>query len=156
MQLSLFKKPKLTHGGTTRLGKAKCRRPLSTSRCLHAVMRVSPGDGSFLKPNRQAVIQEKINRWSAHFGVKIYARSVNSNHIHMLVFSESRTNLQNFFRVLPGQIAQSLRSSPGKFWEHLAFTRVVNWGSDFERVRNYIERNTFGAAGLLSYRERRA
>lgn len=34
------------------------------------------------------------------------------------------------------------------FWDHLAFTRIVRFGSDFEGVARYLIQNLFEAAGV--------
>ena len=151
MQYSLFKADLLDHGGKLRLGQAKTRRPLSLSQCHHIVLKAKQHVHSFLPSSRRENIHHHILRWSNRFQIQVYARSVNSNHIHLLIRSNGRTELQNFLRVLPGQIAQSLQREPGKFWDSLTYTRVVHWGRDYERVMKYIELNTLEAAGLVQY-----
>jgi len=35
----------------------------------------------------------------------------------------------------------------GKFWDSLAFTRIVNWGKDFERITYYFFKNEIEGFG---------
>ncbi len=45
---------------------------------------------------------------------------------------------------------KSAELAGGRFWDDLAFTRVVHWGHDLKRTTQYILTNVFEAAGLLS------
>ena len=141
----------LSYGGGSSLGKRKTRRPLSPSASLHLTLKVSPWVPSLLGKESQAVCQREINHWARYFSVKVHGRSVNSNHIHLLVHSRDLNQLRNFLRVLSGQIAQKLGEGMEQFWESLPFSRIVRWGRDFRNVLRYIERNTLEAAGLISY-----
>ena len=156
MQDSLFKKTALYHGGEYSLGKAKIRRPLSSKHSHHIVLRVTSEVSSLLVKERRHFITSQIKKWSKHFGVRIYAQSINSTHIHLLIHSKHLPSLRNFLRVLPGQIAQQLGKGVSQFWMHLIFSRVVMWGKAFTIAMKYIEKNTLEAAGLLTYKRNRS
>lgn len=151
MQRTLFKKQPLFHGGEHAIGKAKTRRPLSSKHSHHLVFRASTEVRSFLKKERREFILSQIGKWSKYFGIRIYAQSVNSNHLHLVVYSPNVRSLQNFMRVLPGQIAQRLGKGVSTFWESTIFSRIIAWGRGFKTVLAYVEKNTHEAAGVITY-----
>jgi REP element-mobilizing transposase RayT len=94
------------------------------------------------------------------FAVRVFEYANATNHIHMIVRTKCRIALQNFLRAFAGvsaRIATAARRghASGKFWDWLAYSRVVAWGRDFWGVRAYILRNELEANGQLPY-ERRA
>lgn len=145
----------LVYGGEHAIGKRKGPRPLSLSCSHHVVLRAEDGVASFLRKERRDFVLAEIKKWALHFGVKVYARSVNSNHIHLVLYGKSTSALHGFLRVCPGQIAQKFKVGGKKFWKHLAFTRVIAWGRAFKVVIEYVERNTLEAAGLIPYQDRK-
>lgn len=145
----------LVYGGEHAIGKRKGRRPLSLSCSHHVVLRVEDGTASLLRKERKEFILLQIKKWAAHFKVQVYARSVNSNHVHLVIYGKRISDLHGFLRVCPGQIAQKLKVAGEKFWKHLAFTRIVPWGRAFQGILKYVERNTLEAAGLVRYQARK-
>ena len=143
----------LVYGGEHAVGKRKGRRPLSLRASHHVVLRAS--EASFSRKERKEFVLSQIKFWSAYFRVRVYARSVNSNHIHMVIYGKSISDLHGFLRVCPGQIAQKFKIGGKKFWKHLAFTRIVPWGRAFHAVLKYVEQNTLEAAGIIAYQARR-
>jgi hypothetical protein len=43
----------------------------------------------------------------------------------------------------------------GKFWDHLAYSVIVNWGRHFRKVTDYVIKNLFEAAGVLNAKDKR-
>ena len=111
--------------------------------------------------------------------------AVVSNHIHLLVKGHSRIDLQNFFRVVAGHIAQEIlrqcpikpgdrpqsgggapkalfktvsnaRERENKFWQTRIYSRVVSWGREFTTVKKYVIQNVLEALGLIPYQARRS
>ena len=37
----------------------------------------------------------------------------------------------------------------GKFWDELAFSRILGWGREFERVKSYLTKNILEGLGAL-------
>jgi REP element-mobilizing transposase RayT len=71
----------------------------------------------------QDIVHRVLQKFSRRFQIRIYENAICGNHIHLLVKATSRRNLQNFFRVLAGQIAQEiLRKFPLQKHESKAFT----------------------------------
>ncbi len=98
---------------------------------------------------------------SKRFQVKVYNNSLNSNHIHLLVKAKSLDSLNNFLRVLTGQIAQQITHAVrGKklkvgFWLKPIWKRLVHWGRDFLKLHQYIFQNQLESLGLVKYRSRK-
>ncbi len=89
-----------------------------------------------------------------HFGVRIYRFSNVGNHLHILVLPGSRKGFQNFLRAITGAIAflvtgtRKGRELQHRFWDLLAFTRVVSWGREFGIVVNYFAKNLLEGLGI--------
>ena len=121
-----------------------------------------------------------LNRFAKKFGVRIYQKSINSNHIHLLVRITSRKLYRAFIKAVAGKIASQIMggssfseyfqekiSTPiansdwgdgsagaGKalgFWQFRPFSRVVNWGNDYKGCLNYLKQNTLEAIGFVKY-----
>lgn len=75
------------------------------------------------------------------------------NHFHLLIRAKTRESIQNFLRVFPQLVAFRITGTKkgkpiGRFWDELAFSRVVDWGRDLWGVQNYLEKNRFEALGM--------
>ncbi len=88
--------------------KGRGARPLSGKDPLHLVIKVNKEcvRGGLRSYRRYFLIQKIIDRYSRKFFVKIEQVSIQNDHVHFLLRSRRRTQYQNFFRVLSGQIAQ--------------------------------------------------
>ena len=175
-----MKQRRSEHGGSFAKGKRRARRPLNAKNPVHLVLKSERAIGRRnLKQNRPIVLRTLI-KYSKRFGVKIHEKAICGNHIHCVVKAPNRFALQNFFRVVAGQIAQEiLKSHPmaenefttntklddilnnshpknrRSFWTSLAYTRIVRWGFDFRNVINYVVRNTLETERIISYKARR-
>jgi len=140
------------HGGGTRTGRRKVRRPLDSRRPLHLVLRSSKarGEFSFLRPHHRAAVDGIIARSTKRFGVRVERFANVGNHLHLMLRFRHRVCFQNFLRVVTCLIARAVTGavrgqSFGSFWDALAFTRVVQ-SSQAERIlRSYIEANVVEA-----------
>jgi len=121
------------------------------------------GKWSLLHPTHARIIDAYLTRTAAKWGVRLLERANVGNHLHLLIRVRSRREFQGFLRELAGGIAmrvtgarKSLELADGRFWDELAYTRVVEWGRDLARTTRYIVTNLFEAAGLLSRRDKAA
>lgn len=138
----------------------KEKRPLSTKRPLHLVMRslLAKGERSFLRKDRE--IQSLIRGQGRQLGVKVYRIANGGNHLHLVVLPHSRVAFNRFIRAISGLIARRIlgaqRGSPKdqKFWEKRPFTRIVEWGRDYKVVSQYLVQNTLEALGFIPYQPR--
>ena len=156
-----FEKPKLVHGGEHSVGKRKTRRPISTKKPLHVVLRSGRAKGKLClrgSGNNQ-LTEQMIKRYSKMFYIRIYKYSINSNHIHMALRTRSREALQNFLRALAGNLAVKIlkaHGESGKFWDLLAFSRIAEWGNGFRTLIAYVIQNQLEAIGAVAYKVRKS
>ena len=104
-------------------------------------------------------MERLLAKHKKRFGLRIYKYSINSNHIHLAVRAYRREDLQNFLRAFAGELALKILKKAGlrgKFWDLLAFTRLVEWGKSFKSLLDYVETNQKEAEGLIVYRPRPA
>ena len=138
--------PRLSHGGVPSLGKRKTARPFSPNAPMHLVLKAKRAKGlwSLLHRKNKAQVNSMIYVYAARFKVRVYRASVVGNQIHLLVKAHERKHLADFLRVLAGRIAVTISGARkhvkkiGRFWDYLYWSRLVNWGNEFSRVRNYL------------------
>ncbi len=160
---SLFKnfdyKANKAFGGNLLKGNPRTKRPVSTKKPMHVVLRSSFAKGSFSmqqSKNKQR-IQVTLKSLSNRFGVKVYRFANSGNHLHLLVMPVSRQAYLHFIRALSGIIARIVLNAErgsasliDQFWDARPFTRIVEWGREFSKVREYIELNVLEAIGFRS------
>jgi REP element-mobilizing transposase RayT len=160
-QLPLFGKglpcdpPSREHGGDVRRGKRKVARPFAAKTPLHIVLRSSRATRawSMLHPAIAPRIRHTARTLGRRCNVKLYRYANVGNHIHVLAQARSRHAFQSFLRAFAGIAARVVtgarRGRPvGKFWDRLAYTRIVSWGREFRAVGAYVIRNEQEALGL--------
>jgi REP element-mobilizing transposase RayT len=165
------------HGGSLLLKKRKSRRPLDLNKFHHLVLKsdFAYGERSLLQFRK--MIKRVIRISASRFHIKIFAMAIVGNHIHLQIFGKDRLEIQNFFRVSAGHIAQKilkksplknwevlkrnadsknkLRLNENKFWQSRVYSRVVSWGFDCLNVWAYIIQNKLEAANIIPYRKRK-
>lgn len=169
-------------GGSLALGVRRKRRILSTKTPIHLVLRSDFAYRHRSLLRHRPLINRILKKNAKRYKVNIYEKAIVSNHIHILIRGNSRNDLQNFFRVVAGHIAQGIlqkaplqqweinlrdgahkkndgdkttREKANKFWQTRVYTRVMSWGRDFLTVKKYIIQNTLEALGLVVYKPRR-
>jgi hypothetical protein len=174
-QTSFFSSPIREHGGILSVHKRRSRRPMSTREAFHFTLRseIATGPRSLLR--HIDVVRSVMTGAERRFRVKVYRLAICGNHLHFLARGKLRLELQNFFRVLAGQIAQKIllrhplspteikqaranqsgcAKNRRKFWALLLYTRIVTWGREFHRVARDILQNTLEALNMMAYRPR--
>ncbi len=176
-------KHRYSHGGQLR----NCRhgrgsRALTRKAPIHLVFKANKEvlRGGFRTYRRYFLIQKLVDIYAKRFFVKIEQITVQSDHLHLLIRINKRSQAQNFFRVVAGQIAQRFKLEglvnfsltqksatdtsidapkttrhPKKLWKYRPFTRVVKGWKPYQIVRNYIQLNEQEALGVISYRKER-
>jgi REP element-mobilizing transposase RayT len=156
-QLGLFagEENRSEHGGGIRRGKRKIARPIATRKPMHVILRSSRavGEWSFLRKENRTAIETLLEKISRRYGIRVIKFQNVGNHLHLLVQGKSRVLLQSFLRTLPAKIAlaitQAKKGAPqGRFFDEIIFSRVVEWGRDILRLKNYFFKNQLEAAGL--------
>jgi hypothetical protein len=157
LQLQLFAKPSLEHGGETRVGKRKIARPFTPKKAMHLTFRSSKatGDWSFLhRRNKLAVhlyFVELLEKWQGtHYN---YANV--GNHLHAVVRFKSRRQFRAFLREFTQkvmfQVTKARKGAPqGRFFDQIVYSRVVEWGKAFKTLKDYLWKNKLEALGFSS------
>ena len=136
-------------GGELQKGKRKTRRPLDVKRPLHLVLRADVKEiKSFLRYT--STIEGVLQKYSHKFGVRIYEKAINKNHLHFVIKFNYRLNYQSFVRAVAGVLAGKLKIR----WVLRPFSRIVYWGKDFKKVCQYVHMNFLEAHGIIVYQPR--
>lgn len=149
-----------THGGTLNAGKRKVSRPIATKRPMHVVLKSSKAHGSHSLHSQSRWLETLLRKVSSQFGVRVFRYSNNGNHLHLVVQAKTRKGFQSFLIAFSGVVAQKIMGSykgvpqKARFWDHIPFTRIVEWGRDFQNAIAYTDQNYLEERGLLSYRPR--
>ncbi len=187
-QLSLFQsKPKKFFGGALLHGRRKSLRPLTSKDAIHFVLRSSfaTGKDSFLHTRNRKVIDAILTKFAKKFAVRIYQRSINSNHIHLLLKITNRVLYRAFIKAISGKIASHVMGQKSfklfckarellergdgfksqgnglkaklqqRFWQLRPFSRILSWGRDFKICAKYLKQNTLEAFGFIPYTPRK-
>ena len=161
---------RFSHGGELRRKrKGRGRRPLSTKDPLHVVFKlrkIKLRRGSLRGSSEFALVEKLIARYAAKFFIKIEKKSIQKDHLQLLIRTSRRSLFHHFFRVLAGQIAQRFEkegllkvtdtpAGSGGLWLARPFSRVVRGYRAFKIVVNYILLNEMEVTGRLAYRKER-
>ena len=110
---------------------------------------------------------EKALPYAQRYIVGVEQLSVQGDHIHILLRARRRGAIQDFLRVVAGQIAQQfsrqgLLIAPvvtdgrlSRLWRYRPFTRVVRGWRAYRIVRDYIRLNEKEITGQIPYRKQR-
>jgi REP element-mobilizing transposase RayT len=138
---------KKTYGGNTQ-GKRKVARPISTKKWSHLVLKSNKAKGvlSLLTPINSAKVKIIIKKQSLKHGVQITDFVNMGNHLHLKVKPHSRLGFQRFLKSTTAMIARAVTGARkgfkfGKFWDGLAFTRVIQSGFELFQLKGYFEAN---------------
>ena len=138
-----------SYGGHLSKGRRKIARPLDRRKPLHLVLKSSHAKGSlsFLSAKNKLNVEKIFRTRSAQFGVTVQGFENMGNHIHALVKFKRKDDFQNFLRTVSALIARAVTGArKGKpfgkrFWDALAFTRVVNGLKDLRGLAKYFVKN---------------
>ena len=141
------------HGGSLNHGRRKAWRPFDPKRPLHLTLRSERARGawSMLDYKNARRVRHLVYRFAEKNRVKIYKYANSGNHLHLLVQSKRHQDFKNFLKTISGLIARAVTGArkgkpAGRFWDALAWTRIVNWGQDVRRVIDYVLMNEMEAA----------
>ncbi|RYZ66339.1 MAG: hypothetical protein EOP05_19285 [Proteobacteria bacterium] len=137
------------HGGSISRGKRKVSRPLDTRKPVHLVLKSSSArlKMSFLAFKNKVAVQKIVRERAKQFGVAIHGFELMSDHVHLVASFESRAMFQSFLRTITGLIARHVTGAKkgkpfGKrFFDGLAFTRVVQGLKDMRGLKIYLFKN---------------
>jgi REP element-mobilizing transposase RayT len=128
---------------------------------LHVVLRSSRArDRWALRTHtNEKRVRWALRRFAARYSIRIYEFANADSHLHILLRTKTRLELQNFLRAFAGVTARLVTGARkgfriGRFWDDLSYSRVVAWGRDFRGVQAYVIDNRLEALGLIPYRPR--
>ncbi len=157
-------KYRYSHGGQLRNSRAgRGARTLSSKAPIHLVLKANKHclRSGFRTYKRYFLIQNLLDKYSRKFFIKIEQVSIQNDHLHLLIRASKRAQLQNFFRVFSGQVAQRLNQegllsvTDTPLWKYRPFTRVIKGWKAYKIVRNYVQLNEQEALGKISYQKLR-
>jgi hypothetical protein len=149
------------HGGLKTIGHRKLERPLSSKKWIHLVLKSDKAKGklSFLTPQNQMLIRRILKAKSRKFGIKIADGANVGNHLHLKIRIRDRKSFQKFLKSVTCLIARKITGAKrgkkfGRFWQGLAFTRVLTSALEELNLKGYIQANRIEAQTGESARER--
>ena len=139
--------PRLSHGGPASRGKRKTKRPFTEKAPVHLVLSSKRARGiwSFQHRKNHARIQGMIFTYAERFKIKVHQTRTSGGTLHVLARARDRKNLADFLRVLAGRIAVVVSGAKkgqkriGKFWNELCWSKLINWGREFDEVVHLIK-----------------
>jgi REP element-mobilizing transposase RayT len=138
-----------THGGTASKGKRKLSRPIATKKWMHLVLKAPKAKGTHSMLNQKHVrnIESIITGKAKKFRADLKEFVNMGNHIHFQVRVKSRESFQNFLRAITCLIARVVTGAKrgvkfGKFWDGLAFSRIISTLDELVRLEGYLQANT--------------
>lgn len=141
-----------THGGLISRGRRKLRRPLATKKWIHLVLKSDRAVGvrSLLTAKNQVFVDRLLKQKAKKFGVKIAEFANVGNHLHLKIRIADRLEFGKFLKSVTTQIARFVtgarRGQPfGRFWQGLAYTRVLTSRYEELQLRGYIAANRLEA-----------
>jgi len=140
------------HGGSETKGKRKVSRPFARNKWIHLVLKSDKARGvySFLRPQNKMMIEQTLRSKSKKFGVRI-AQFVNvGNHLHLQVKASDKLHFQKFLKSVTCLIARQVTGAKkgqrfGRFWQGLAFTRLIRTQLEELQLGGYLRANQIQA-----------
>lgn len=152
MQHNLLPKTELkyiksrTHGGVSLKKRRKIKRPLIPGLTTHLVLKSSKAQGQLSFYQHKKLVHALMKEKAKKFFVEIIDSVNMGNHLHIKVRFKDPKRFQQFLKsytaLLARKITGARKEKPfGKFWDGLAYTRVLT--SSFEELglRGYFEGN---------------
>lgn len=154
-------KRRTLHGGQSAKGKRKLQRPLATKKWIHLVLKSQKAQGKFsmLTAQNAAFIEKLVKIKSKKFSVEIKEFVNMGNHIHFQIRISTREGFQNFLRSITSLIARHVTGAKkgkrfGKFWQGLAFTRIISTYFELTGFERYLLANKIERKRGYNARER--
>lgn len=138
--------PPVSHGGDLDPGRRKVRRPLSSRKPVHLMLKAK-------QPwkNGRSVMHE-TRRLTERFKIRVLDLALASDHVHLAIQIPCRRDYVSFIRALTGILARKFGKG---LWKALPFTRVAEWGRAYRELQKYFERNRLEFMGWIPYEARR-
>lgn len=134
--------------------------PLDKNKWTHLILKSSKAKGAYnlLQAKNEIFIAKTIAKKANKFGVTIHSNVNVGNHLHLKIKFRSREKFQDFLRSVARLIARFVtgarKGKPfGKFWDALAYTRVVTTRKEELQLGGYVTANELEAGTSKAARE---
>lgn len=153
LQQTLFSKQSLrylkryTHGGSSYKRRRKTKRPLIPGAVTHIVFKSSKARGRWCFLRNQRVVRALLEERTRKFFVEVVEWVNMGNHLHLKVRFKDAESFQNFLRTFPAMLARKItgarrgRKLRCKFWDGIAFTRVLTSKLEELGLKGYFQAN---------------
>ena len=152
MQLSLIPQKHLgqikarSHGGESLKKRRKTKRPLVPGLITHVAFKSSKAKGDLSFYKHKKTVHSMLKTLSRKYFVEIQDFVNMGNHLHLKVKFKDTERFQNFMRTFAGLLPRRLThackgQSFGRFWDGLAYTRVLVSRLEELGLRGYFEGN---------------
>jgi REP element-mobilizing transposase RayT len=99
-------------------------------------------------------VDEVVRHWARACGVRIYEIVNVGNHLHLVIKISDVNSYKKFIRIITARIARHIGQrergparankwapSDFQFWLGRPFTRIIEWGRDWDNLLNYMIKN---------------
>ncbi len=119
---------------------------------MHVVFKSLRATGAWSLLRKAKEVRVRVNEVAQQFEVKLLDYANGGNHLHLAIQAKKKKQIQDFLRVLPQAVAflvtGTRKGNPiGRFWHELVFSRIVEWGEDWDWIQKYFEINRREVAG---------
>lgn len=133
-------------GGISLKKRRKTARPLIEGLVHHVVFKSSRATGKLSFYTHKRLVQNLLKDRSKKFYIEILDFVNMGNHLHLKVRFKDKKRFQNFLRTFSAILARKItgahRSNAfGKFWDGLAFTRILTSKLEELGLKGYFEGN---------------
>ncbi len=152
MQLSFIPKNQLRsvksacHGGISLKKRRKTARPLLPGKITHVVFKSSKATGALSFYKHKRLVSALLSAKSKKFFIEILDWVNMGNHLHLKVRFKDRKRMGQFLKSFTGTLARQITGAKkgnkfGKFWDGLAYTRVLMSKFEVLGLKGYFEGN---------------
>lgn len=135
-----------THGGTSLKKRRKLARPLTPGAVTHLVLKSSKAQGKLSFYTHKKLVHGLMKEKARKFFVEILDFVNMGNHLHIKVRFKDKFRFQQFLKSFTALLARMITGARkgrpfGKFWDGLAYTRVLTSKLEELGLRGYFEGN---------------
>lgn len=137
---------RLTHGGVRMKPVRKVKRPLVPGTITHTILKSSKAMGKLSFLRHKKIVKSLLENRARKFFIEVTDFVNMGNHLHLKVRFKDPKRFANFLRTFTAMLARKITGACrgvkfGKFWDGLAYTRVLTTKIEEYGLRRYFEAN---------------
>jgi hypothetical protein len=146
-----FGKTRASHGGSLARGRRKEKRPLSFKRPMHLVLRSEKAHGAWNLLRHERTVDALLRKQARRHHVKIQHYVNVGNHLHIKLRVYSRESFGAFLKSFSALLARAVTGARrghalrARFWDGLAFTRILYRSIEEKFLARYFTANSLEA-----------